>query len=174
MIRGKSLISFSVSLHIMTSYIWDICYQLCCHSLSNFEPEALPHHCRSSPNPFTSSSSSEVISWEIFTLHFLEKMLLWVVIVLSEKVFLYFGGICYHTSGDLWWPIDDQRAVDLLPLTLYTQYVVPWTSQCLPYDFTPYYAKGAEFSPSPSLLTTCQQYCYLLPWCLWYLQNRRQ
>lgn len=101
MIRGKSLISFSVSLHIMTSYIWDICYQLCCHSLSNFEPEALPHQCRSSPNPFTSSSSSKVISQEIFTFHFCEKLFLWVVFMFSEKVFLFFREVCYHLRGDL-------------------------------------------------------------------------
>lgn len=101
MIRGKSLISFSVSLHIMTSYIWDICYQLCCHSLSNFEPEALPHQCRSSPNPFTSSSSSKVISSEIFTLHFHEKLLLWVVIVFWESIFIFWR----NTLSYEWWPM---------------------------------------------------------------------
>ena len=85
----------------MTSYIWDICYQLCCHSLSNFEPQALPHQCRSSPNLFTSSYSSKVISWEIFTLRFHGKLLFWVSIVFSEKVFLYLGGICYRQ----WWPM---------------------------------------------------------------------
>lgn len=150
MIRGKNLVSFSVqwnffSLHIMTRYIWDICYQLCCHSLSNFEPEALPHQCRFSPNPFTSSSSSKVISWEIFTLHFPEKLLLWIVIVFYEKV-LYFGGIRYHVSGDLWLPPNDQCDVDLLPLTLYTQYLLPCILQYLPYDFAPYYTKHADFS----------------------------
>lgn len=103
MIRGKSLISFSVSLHIMAGCIWDICYQLCCHSLSNFEPVALPHQCGSSPNPFTSSSSSKVISWEIFTLHFHEKLLLWAVTVFSEEVFLNFGGTRCRLSGILWW-----------------------------------------------------------------------
>lgn len=147
MIRGKSLIFFSVSLHIMTRYIWDICYQLCCHSLSNFEPESLPHQCRSSPNPFTSSSSSEVISWEIFTLHLHEKLLFWVLIVFLEKVLLYFWGIRYHLSGDLWWPIEDQCSVGLLPLTSCMQCLVPCTSQYLPYDFALYCIKNADFSP---------------------------
>lgn len=138
----------------MTSYIWDICYQLCCHSLSNFEPETLPHQCRSSPNPFTSSSSSKVISWEIFSLRLHEKLLLWVAIVFSEKVFFYFGGIRYHMGGDLWWPIEDQCAADLLPLTLYAQYLVPCTSQYLPYGFAPYYTKNSDFCTQPLLLTT--------------------
>lgn len=78
-------LNFSVSLHMMTSDIECTCYQLCCCLLSNFETEALPHQCKSSPNHFTSHSSISRLFSEWFSLSIFMKSCFC-------EMFLFFSG----------------------------------------------------------------------------------